>query len=173
MSQPQYSVSGQPTNDVVCGTTIGFDVPGYQRAWVIVAQDGHITFDAPMDLPMPQYALKCPQDVGFFQTAAYEITPQGTRGNVIGQTQITVRQAPMQTTTPQTPTQPTQPTTPGGGTAPPIIPVGGGGGGIDYTGGGEPTEAGFFSGMDTTTLILLGVGALLVLPQLFQKKRGQ
>lgn len=180
MSNPQYYVNGQPTSEGVCGesvgTTITFDVPGYNRAWIIVSQDGRFTFDGPMDLPMPPYALKCPQDVGFFQTAAYEITAEGKRGGVIGQTQFTVRNANDTGTTsppyvpPLEPTAPPAPPSTGGTAPPPIIPVGGGGPPITYGDGGGPTEAGFFSGMDTTTLVLIGVAAIFLLPQLMRKR---
>lgn len=170
---PQYTVNGTPVSQTTCGTVIGFDVPGYNRAWIIVSQDGHVTFDGPMDLPMPLYRLRCPEDIGFFQVAAYEVINNNVRGTVIGQTSITVA-ASAQTSPLQQPYQPIP-----GGTPPPVgqppytplLPPADVPGGppiqfIDDT----PTESGFFSGLDTTTLALLAVGALLVLPPLFRRK---
>lgn len=177
MANPVYSIAGVPSSEGVCGSsggsTIGFDVPGYARAWIIVAQNGRITFDGPMDLPMPPYQLKCPQDIGYFQTAAYEITPGGQRGNVIGATQFTVRDA-MATPTPQTPPYVPVPsgTPPPIGsppyTPPPIIETGGGGAPIQFV---EPTEASAFGGFDLTTLALIAIGAIVVLPPLFASRR--
>lgn len=174
MANPVYSIAGVPSTSGNCGNVITFDVPGYQRAWVIVYQDGKPTFDGPMDLPMQPYALKCPQDIGNFQVAAYEITAQGTRGGVIGQTSFKVNVAPVAGPTAQpTPTADGGPTQGGGGSEPPpIVPIGGGGPPMQFDGDDQPTEAGMF-GLDTSTLVLVGIGALLVLPQLFKRKKGE
>lgn len=177
MGQPVYAIAGVPSTSGKCGDTITFDVPGYQRAWIVVYQDGRPTFDGIMDLPMPPYALKCPQDIGNFQVAAYEITAQGTRGGVIGQTSFTVTAGLQPQQQPQPTAQPTDdgtstPGSGGGSTPPPIVPVGGGTSPIDFVpGDSETTEASMF-GMDTITLVLLGIGALFVLPQLFRSKKG-
>lgn len=182
--QPVYSIAGIPATEGVCGpsggSVIGFDVPGYSRAWIIVAQNGKITFDGPMELPMPQYQLRCPQDIGYFQTAAYEITPGGQRGNVIGATQFTVRDAssvPQVLTTPYVPvpsgTPPpvgTPPYTPPPYTPPPIIETGGGGPPIQFV-EPPPQESGIFGGMDLTTLGLIAIGAFVVLPPLLRRRR--
>lgn len=178
---PEYTVSGSPTSQAWCGTgpgavgtTIGFDVPGYSRAWIIAAQNGRIAFDGPMDLPMPPYTLRCPDDIGFWQTAAYEITPQGTRGNVIGQTTLNVKTAsgtvPGTTAPPGVPPAPTGTPPPMGGTlyTPTLVETGGDG--VTFQEEQEAQQAGF--GLDLTTIALLALGALVVLPQLFSRRRG-
>lgn len=174
MSSPIYTVGGQPAPTAVCGEVIGFDVPGYPQAWIIVYQDGRSTFDGPMNLPMSPYALRCPNDVGFFQVAAYEIV-NGQRGNVIGQTSIRVT-APSQPIPGQLPPGNTLVPSPVPGSTPPrmgeppyIIE-----GGVPYgpTFENEPEpESGFF-GMDSTTLALLALGALVVLPPLLSRRKG-
>jgi hypothetical protein len=167
MTNPVYTVNGQPVSRVSCGQTIGFDVPGYSQAWVIVAQNGQTTFDGPMSLPMPPYRLRCPDDVGDFQVAAYELV-NGQRGNVIGATRITVdaeqvQMVPAPNGTPPPMGQPlyAQP--------PQIIEtIGGGGPPLQFEDEPAP-EPGFFASMDLTTVALLAIGALVVLPLLRRK----
>lgn len=131
-----YTLDGQPTSEAYCGanggSTIGFDFPGITRAWVVVAQDGHTTFDGPMDLPMPPYTLRCPDDIGYFQAEAYEITDQGDRGGMLGQTSIAIRP-------------------------------------ID---GDIPVQQASLFGLDMSTVGMLALGAIVILPTLFHRKRG-
>jgi len=184
---PLYTVNGRPTAEAWCGqgpgaigTTIGFDVPGYDRAWIVVAQDGRITFDGPMDLPMPLYTLRCPEDLGLFYTVAYDITAQGTRGNRIGQTQINVKVVPGPSPS-GGPSGVPNPVPAPNGTPPPIgqplyvppqiIETGSRPGPTFYE-EPEPEQAGFFANVDLTTVALLALGALVVLPPLFSRRRG-
>lgn len=176
MGNPVYTVNGQPVSTVKCGDTIGFDVPGYPHAWVVVAQDGHITFDGPMDLPMPPYTLRCPDDVGFFQVGAYVLTPDGKRGAVIGSTSITVNQS----IAPVVVNRSNGGTPPAPGATPPII------GGTPYTPSqiietGAPAPPIQFNDTseqpvgfewNLTTIAIAAVAALVILPPLFRKQRG-
>lgn len=163
-----YLVNGEPVSSVLCGETITFDVTGYPRAWIIVAQDGQVTFDAPMDLPMPAYKLKCSDDIGYFQAAAYAITPQGGRGNVIGTASLNVRPASAQPSTPTlTPTTPSEPGITPGGSGGTVEIHDTGGPPIEFTQGDVAAQ-----GVDFTTVGLIALGALIVLPALFKKGKG-
>src|SRR5262245_37013503 len=186
---PVYTINGNPVSEAICGesigSTIGFDVPGYPQAWVVVAQNGRITFDGPMDLPMQPYTLRCPDDIGNFQVAAYEITNEGTRGAVIGQTLFTVRSvdqpSPVSTSlqpvqppagAPYAPSSQTAPTT---GTPPPmgqvpytplLPPVDvGGGPPIQYVGG--EVAPGFFDNISP-----LAIGALVLVAVFAFSRKG-
>lgn len=170
--------NGNRTGSAFCGATsgdtIGFELPGYNRAWITIAQNGNITFDGPMDLPMPPYTLRCPDDVGSFIATAYEIDPSGNKGYATGQGFITVRGPDRLPSTPTTtPHAPTAPgITPGGSGAPatqtpqlievmtsaPDLP--------------RPIEANMFGNMDFSTIALLAIGAMVILPPLFRKKGG-
>lgn len=176
MSTPVYTVGGQPVSNTSCGQVIEFDVPGYEQAWVIVAQDGRITFDGPMPLPMQPYQLRCPQDVGNFQVAAYALV-NGSRGNLIGATRIQVSAAPVSPG--PTGSLPITPLTPSG-TPPPMgqphytppMILETGGPGTTFIEEPEAEEPGFFASLDLTTVALIGVAALVVLPPLLSRRRG-
>lgn len=173
---PVYTINGQPVHNAKCGDLIGFELPGFREAWINVNQDGHVTFDGIMSLPMQPYVLKCPNDVGYFVTTAYEISPSGTRGVLIGQTDIMITDISGLQPGPVLPTQQTvQPSPAPTGTPPPMgqplytplapIDQGGGGPPIQFT---QPTEEqpGVFAGLNLPTIALLGIGAFF----LFRKK---
>lgn len=89
---PHYTVDGYPATQVLCvaDNPIGFDVPGYGRVWLTVAQNGIMTYDGPMDLPIANYLLRCPEDIGFFQADAYTITEMDERGEYLGQATLEI-----------------------------------------------------------------------------------
>jgi|SRR5215470_4298011 len=174
MSTPVYTVNGQPVSDAVCGDVIEFDVPGYSTAWVIVAKDGNIQFNDIMSLPMPPYKLKCPDDVGLFTVSANLITPQGGRGNVIGATRLNVTAQPTVVYTP--PYVPVPPPTPPPVGQPPYTPQTppvdiGTGPPIQFV-EPETQQASIFGGMDFTTIALIGLAAVVLLPPLFKQRKG-
>src|SRR5262245_35840777 len=179
MGSPTYFVDGRPATEAWCGETSGstitFDIPGYDRAWVTVTQNGAVTFDQPMALPMPPYTLRCPEDVGFFFVTGYELTPDGRQGNPIGQTSLTVRgvsETPSDKPVTRILTIPPAPAPPAPtGTPPPMgKPLyldggsGGDGGGVTFRSEPEPPS----TGLDLTTIALI-VGAVLILPRLLKK----
>jgi hypothetical protein len=174
MATPVYTVSGQPVSEAACGEVIEFDVPGYSTAWVIVEQNGRVTFNDIMSLPMPPYRLKCPDDVGMFTVSANTITAQGGRGNVIGATRLNVTAAATgpNTTPPYIPVPP--PTPPPVGQppyTPPLPPVDiGGGPPIQFVPPVE--EQGILGGLDLTTIALFGLAAVVLLPPLFKQRKG-
>ena len=95
----QYYRNGQPSVTAKVGDLITFDAPGFSEAWLEVSQNGKSTFSGPHAIPMPPYQL-LPRDIGFFQTAAYQLTTGRTRGALIGATSISVEGLPASPTIP-------------------------------------------------------------------------
>ena len=100
-SPTYYNASGQAVNEIECGNSISFDVPGYKRVWISQLKDGVLNYDGPFpqhqpELPMPLHVLNCATDIGVYDVAAYELNIDETgaylqtKGKLIGQTKLTV-----------------------------------------------------------------------------------
>lgn len=84
-------INGRIIKDIVCGSTITFDVPGYNRVWLSQLKNGQLIFDAPFDVPMPPYILNCQNETGQYEIAVYKLeSPGDIKGELIGQTTFTV-----------------------------------------------------------------------------------
>lgn len=194
MSMPQYSVNGRVVYETVCdrSNTLGFTVPGLNRAWVTVTQNGITTFDGILDLPIAPYTFRCPEDIGLFRTAAFSLNADGSRGNQLGQVTLLVKApAPATATAPAvTPPPMVAPPPAPTGTPPPIgspwylppiyyqpvpapapdepapapyvPPDSGGGGGITFE-PGVPSDGGAGFSFDLPTIGLIALGAFLLL----------
>lgn len=81
--------SGNPIATAVCGSTIGFNVPGYNQIWLEVRQNGNLTFDGPFNVPMRAYPLNCMTDIGQFEATYYE-SVAGNKGSLIGRATLNV-----------------------------------------------------------------------------------
>lgn len=89
--KPTYkNVNGQVITDIVCGQTITFDVPGYNRVWLSQLHNGALAHDGPFDVPMPPYIVNCQNETGIYEIAVYEIGAGDVKGKLIGQTTFTV-----------------------------------------------------------------------------------
>lgn len=84
------NMQGQAINEIRCGNSVTFDVPGYTRVWLNRAKDGNLDYNQPFDLPMPPYVMSCSADVGVYDIVVYEIDANGNKGALIGQTKFTV-----------------------------------------------------------------------------------
>jgi hypothetical protein len=84
-------INGRVITDIVCGGSITFDVPGYNRVWLSQLKNGQLIFDAPFDVPMPPYILNCQNETGQYEIAVYKlVSPGDIKGELIGQTTFTV-----------------------------------------------------------------------------------
>lgn len=85
----QYYVNGSPVSQAKVGDVETFNVPGYNRIYIVVIKDGRVQFEGPFSVPMAPYTLG-PQDVGTYQTYSYELNPDGSRGALISSTSIRI-----------------------------------------------------------------------------------
>jgi hypothetical protein len=84
-------INGRIITDIVCGNSITFDVPGYNKVWLSQLRNGQLVFDGPFDVPMPPYIVNCQNETGVYDIAVYKlVTPGDTKGELIGTTTFTV-----------------------------------------------------------------------------------
>lgn len=81
--QPYYTKGGQPTQSAAVGDVIGYEVPGVSEIWLEQTQNGGLQYSGPFTVPMAPYTLLA-RDAGSFQSAAYTLMPNKTRGQLIG-----------------------------------------------------------------------------------------
>jgi hypothetical protein len=105
---PQYYDStGVPVSQVICGSPITFDVPGYKSVWLDQTHNAGAGYSGVFPLPMPPYTPNCSTEVGIYANQVYTVGPQGQRGTPIGSNTFTVMPVsaggPPPTTTPKLP----------------------------------------------------------------------
>ena len=85
-------VNGRIITEVLCGQPVVFSVPGYENntVWLSQLKDGQLHFDGPYPGYPGPYTMKCATDPGYYQTAVYELMPDGTKGQLIGTTELRV-----------------------------------------------------------------------------------
>lgn len=65
--------TGNPTTQILCGMAYTFEVTGYTRVHLWLSKDGQTVFDAPFDVPMPDYIGSCNTDIGHYEAVAFDI----------------------------------------------------------------------------------------------------
>lgn len=81
--------TGNPITTAKCGTPISFVAGGRSSVWITQTQNGNPQYNGPLALPMKLYPLRCPEDVGTFAAAVYEMGDNGP-GALIGNVSCTV-----------------------------------------------------------------------------------
>jgi hypothetical protein len=79
-----YDAKGNPVSQILCGEDYSFDVPGYSQVWLEQTYNGKPSFSGPFSVPVPAYIGDCQTQIGTYISSAYELTPQGGRGTLLG-----------------------------------------------------------------------------------------